>query len=115
MQQYTVSYPKPKQASVQLGPGRQLTLWNPPVGDAISWNVGILIDDSNPSASTISGTVFHTCYPAHIVKVNGMVVYEWKPPDGIGSRPVGMDYIAPCLFGNSPVLGVIPTTVVSNQ
>jgi len=45
----------------------------------IRWNITVKIDDSNPSQPTAQVFYSHSCYPAHIVKVNGMRVYEFQP------------------------------------
>jgi hypothetical protein len=52
---------------------------NPP-GEGIKWNLVISLDTTDrdhPKAWVSGGTA--TCYPAHIVKVNGTKVFEQLP------------------------------------
>jgi hypothetical protein len=50
-----------------------------PPGLGVSWNMTVNIDSSKKTAFV---NYTHTCYPAHIVKVNGTVVYSYIPgPD----------------------------------
>jgi hypothetical protein len=73
----------------------------------IKWGLTISLDTTdptNPKAWVSGGTT--TCYPAHIVKVNGVVVYSWIP-----SRN-DIPYIGGCLIANgSPVSPSLPTVV----
>lgn len=45
----------------------------------IRWNMTVVVDDSNPTQPMAQVFYTHSCYPAHIVKVNGMMVYEYQP------------------------------------
>jgi hypothetical protein len=42
----------------------------------IRWNMTVTIDDSTPSAPWAAVDYTLSCYPAHIVKVNGVTVYD---------------------------------------
>jgi hypothetical protein len=54
----------------------------------ISWNMTVNIDSSKNTAFV---NYTHTCYPAHIVKVNGTVVYSYDRPSN------DTPYITGCL------------------
>jgi hypothetical protein len=47
-----------------------------PEAGPIDWNVTVVIDESDPSHPKAHATGQHTCYPAHIVIVNGQPVYS---------------------------------------
>jgi hypothetical protein len=51
----------------------------PPVAPSIYWYMNVVINESTPSAPTAYVVPSHTCYPAHVVKVNGTVVYSYTP------------------------------------
>jgi hypothetical protein len=51
-----------------------------PPGPSIKWNMTTVIDDTNPDQPTAQVTYTHSCYPAHQIKVNGTVVYNYPPP-----------------------------------
>ena len=40
----------------------------------------VFVDETNPASPQSYVNFDHTCYPAHIVKVNGQVVYSYQPP-----------------------------------
>jgi hypothetical protein len=58
----------------------------------IDWDMRTVIDTSNPQAPTAYVNYNHTCYPAHQVKVNGQVVYNYTPPSNDPS------YVSSCLL-----------------
>ena len=80
MQEHASFFPSTTQANVQLvGIGRDpLEPQLQQVG--IRWSMVTSIEESNPASPTATVTYNHTCYPAHIVKVNGTVVYSYQPP-----------------------------------
>jgi hypothetical protein len=83
-----------------------LELASPP----IYWNMKVVINESNPAAPTAYVVASHTCYPAHIVKVNGTVIYNFQP--------VGNDIvtIGNCLIVTYPLITAQgPTVQVSTQ
>ena len=49
----------------------------PTVGIAWSLITSIVLSKANSTAQVTSGT--HTCYPAHILKVNGVTIYDVQP------------------------------------
>lgn len=77
MQGNSVSFPTSTQARLNLFGSGQYPL-EPKVG-GIKWNATITVDDANSSQPTASVDITHTCYPAHIVKVNGTPVYSYQP------------------------------------
>ena len=77
-QGHSVSFPSGTQAQVNLSGLGQDPL-EPKIG-GIQWNATVTINDSNPNQPTATVDIMHTCYPAHIVKVNGTVVYSYLPP-----------------------------------
>lgn len=77
MQGNSVSFPTGTQAQVNLnGLGQDPLEFK--IG-GIKWNATVTIDDSNRGQPTASVNITHTCYPAHIVKVNGGPVYCYQP------------------------------------
>jgi hypothetical protein len=82
------------------------------VSPAISWNLTVTINESNPAAPTAQVSGSHTCYPAHIIKVNGTVVYDSLRDYGMPARNT-TQYLAECLTGIfAPVqVGIGPTQV----
>ena len=74
---------------------------------AIKWNLTVSLDTTdpnNPKAWVSGGTT--TCYPAHVVKVNGITVYSALPPQN------NIIYIGGCLIGSgSPVSPSTPAVV----
>jgi hypothetical protein len=88
------------------GLGRNPLEANPP-GEGIKWNLIISLDTTDrehPKAWVSGGTA--TCYPAHIVKVNGMKVFE-QPP-----RYNNTFYLGYCLdLPGSPVTPSNPVVV----
>lgn len=94
MSAYTTSYPYATQAHLYGSASNPLENPSPP----ITWDMNVVVDDSNPSSPTSYVNYNHTCYPAHIVKVNGTVVYSYQPPY---NNPV---YLASCLF-QIPLIG----------
>lgn len=73
----------------------------------IKWNLTISLDTAdaaNPKAWVSGGTA--TCYPAHIVKVNGTKVFEAPPSEN------NLAYLTRCLIGSgSPVSPSMPVAV----
>lgn len=59
----------------------------------ITWNANITLNTADPSNPTADVSITHTCYPAHIVKVNGKPVYEYIP------GPNNTFYVLGCLSG----------------
>jgi hypothetical protein len=112
MRQHSISYPYATQAQVHFfgyaGNPLDLSLGLGPIG-AINWDMNVVIDDSTPTAPTAYVNFNHTCYPAHIVKVNGTVIYEKLPTYNNSA------YVAACLLQIIPkTTGVsLPTTVNS--
>jgi len=62
------------------------------LGDYIRWNATFKFNDTDPSNPMLTLSVTHSCYPAHIIKINGKTVYEWQPPNN------SFPYIASCLL-----------------
>jgi len=75
---------------------------NPLEGESppIYWGINVAINESNPAAPTAYVTGSHTCYPAHIVKVNGTVIYSFQPAAN------DIKTIAGCLYQASPLTTV---------
>jgi hypothetical protein len=71
-----------------------------PLSPSIEWGLSVVINESNPAAPTAYVAGLHTCYPAHIVKVNGTVIYSFQPAGN------DLKTIALCLYQAST-----PTTV----
>jgi hypothetical protein len=95
---YEVSYPYSTQAQVHLFGSGQDPL-EPRLG-GITWDMNVVVDDSTPGAATAIVSFNHTCYPAHIVKVNGTVVYYYPPPQN------NTAYLGACLL-QLPFLGKV--------
>jgi hypothetical protein len=66
-----------------------------------------VLDTTNSQAPTAFVNYSHTCYPAHQVKVNGIVIYSYQP---LRNDP---DYLFECLtLHNGTVTGhTSPVTV----
>ena len=97
MQVDSVSYPSPTQAQAHLyGSATNPLEPSPP----ITWDMNVVVDDSNPASPTAYVNYNHTCYPAHIVKVNGTVVYSYQPAY---NNPF---YLGNCLL-QSPLFGKV--------
>jgi hypothetical protein len=64
----------------------------------IYWNMQLVIDESNPNLPTASVVPSHTCYPEHIVKVNGTTVYDYVPKSNSSW------YLARCLAKLLPLV-----------
>jgi hypothetical protein len=64
----------------------------PKIG-GIKWNMTISIDESNPNSPRVSVSGTHTCYPEHLIKVNGVTVYDVPP---LFNNTV---YLLGCLLG----------------
>ena len=45
----------------------------------ITWDMRAVIDIQDPQSATAYINYNHTCYPAHLIKVNGQVVYSYTP------------------------------------
>jgi hypothetical protein len=80
-----------------------------PFGDLIQWNVKTTINDSSPQSPTAQVTVTHTCYPAHIVQVNGKTVYSYTPPSN------SIVFAGPCLYGVGMVQAATGQIVVPSH
>jgi hypothetical protein len=68
--------------------------------------MNVVVNESNPAAPQASVNYNHTCYPAHIVKVNGTTVYSYLPPYN------NIAYLANCLL-QAPFFGTKVTGVSS--
>jgi hypothetical protein len=79
LQGNSVTYPSNTQASVNLYGTATDPLEPSAFGSGIKWNITALLDSSSSSTPNLQLSYTHTCYPAHIVKVNGQIVYEYKP------------------------------------
>src|SRR5207245_7831631 len=95
---YSVSFPQAHQAQVHFT-GSASDPLEPPLG-AITWDMQTVIDAAHQTASV---TFYHTCYPAHQIKVNGTVVYNYPPPFNSTAYLVG------CLTGLLPAITGGPT------
>jgi hypothetical protein len=97
MSAYGISFPTGTQAQVNFYGSAPNPLEPSLFGNiSIKWNMTVIIDDSSPNQPTAYVTYTHTCYPAHIVKVNGVVVYERRPNQN------DPDYLSKCLTGRLP-------------
>lgn len=74
MQTHSVSFPGGHQAVVTLSGLGQDPL-EPQLG-GIKWNGTITLDTTDPNNPTAQAAISHTCYPAHIVKVNGVTIID---------------------------------------
>jgi hypothetical protein len=100
MQIPTASFPYATQAQV-LFIGDASNPLQSAIDPPIRWNNRVVVDESNPTAPTAYVNYNHTCYPAHVVFVNGTKVYEYLPPQN------DIYYVARCLFQDNPkVTGV---------
>jgi hypothetical protein len=97
MQGHSVSFPTSNQAQVNLTGLGQDPL-EPKFG-GIQWNATVTLNDANASAPTAQVSITHTCYPAHLVKVNGTTVYSYQPPHN------NTAYLLSCLTLLKPVTG----------
>ncbi len=77
MQGHSVTFPTSNQAQVNLNGLGQDPL-EPKIG-GIKWNATVTLNDANPNQPTAQVSITHTCYPAHIVKVNGTTIYSYQP------------------------------------
>jgi hypothetical protein len=75
---YDVSYPYVHQAQVHFVG----SAYNPLESSAatITWDMRTVLDTTNQQSPTAYVNYNHTCYPAHQIKVNGVVVYSYMPP-----------------------------------
>ena len=109
MQSPTASFPYSTQAQVLfIGQASDPLEKNPLTGGAappIDWNNRVVVDESNPTAPTAYVNYNWTCYPAHVVFVNGMKVYEYLPTDN------SLFYIAKCLEQYYPKLTGVTSPV----
>jgi hypothetical protein len=80
----------------------------PPIAPPIYWNMKVIINETNPGSPTAYVIPSHTCYPAHIVKVNGTVVYSYQPAF---NDPF---YLTSCLEQFSPLVTIQQGTVQVN-
>ncbi len=91
MQGHSVTFfPGSNQAQVNLNGLGQDPL-EPQIG-GVKWNAIVTLNDANPSQPTAQVTITYTCYPAHIVKVNGQKVFEYIPTIN------NTAYVAACLL-----------------
>ena len=52
----------------------------------------VYMNGSNPNNAQVTEVNYnHTCFPAHMIKVQGYTVYEWKPTSD------DIMYVASCL------------------
>jgi hypothetical protein len=66
----------------------------------IAWDMRTVIDYSNLDNVTGIVNYNHTCFPAHIIKVNDHTIYSWTPPRN------DTDYITGCLlFQQGKIIG----------
>ncbi len=76
-------------------------------GSGIKWNMSVNINSAIGNATIAYN---HTCYPAHILKINGTVVYSYLPPQN------DTFYIFKCLFTPFfPVIGVTSPVAVPSK
>ena len=77
----------------------------------IKWNTTVSISDTGGSA-TASVATTHTCYPAHIVKVNGTPIYSYQPSPGHNNTY----YLVGCLLDAIPeTVATVPATPVPSN
>jgi hypothetical protein len=67
----------------------------------ISWDMRVLMDGSDPNNAVVTSVNYnHTCFPAHIIKVQEYTVYYWGPPRA------DTTYVAGCLlFQQGKIVG----------
>jgi hypothetical protein len=74
---YDVSYPNPHQGQVHYDASVSNPLESPLA--TIQWDMRTVVDTTNPQVPTAYVNYNHTCYPAHQIKVNGMIIYSYQP------------------------------------
>jgi len=73
----------------------------------ITWDMRTVLDTANPQSPTAYVNYNHTCYPAHQIKVNGVVIHSYIPPDNSPSC------LFTCLVSHDYMrTGVSPTVTV---
>jgi hypothetical protein len=72
---HTESYPSSQHGQVHFSGSSANPLENQLA--TITWDMTVLLDDSNPASPTAVTTYNHTCYPSHQVKVNGSLAYSY--------------------------------------
>jgi hypothetical protein len=101
MQGHSISF-SGNQAVVTLSGSGQDPL-EPKIG-SIDWNATITLDSTDPSHPTAQVSITHTCYPAHIVKVNGVTLVDDQP------RYNNTAYLAFCLLDPTGLSNTTTTT-----
>ena len=58
----------------------------------IAWDMRVYMNGDNPNNAQVTEVNYnHTCFPAHMIKVQEYTVYEWKPTsDDIGYLATGL-------------------------
>jgi hypothetical protein len=74
---HNVSDSVPYESQITLNGSASNPLENPLA--AIAWNM-LVAPIGYPNSPSVTVNYQHTCYPAHIIKVNGTVVYSYQPP-----------------------------------
>lgn len=47
----------------------------------VAWDIRVLMNGNNPTDARVTDVNYnHTCFPAHIIKVQRFTVYYWGPP-----------------------------------
>ena len=77
MQSHSVAFPSSNRAVVSLS-GKGQDPLEPKFG-GIQWNATITLDSTDPNNPTAQVSITHTCYPAHIIKVNGVTLIDDRP------------------------------------
>jgi hypothetical protein len=77
MQSHSVTFPGSNKAVVTLS-GKGQDPLEPKFG-GIQWNATITLDSTDPNNPTAQVSISHTCYPAHIIKVNGVTLLDDQP------------------------------------
>jgi hypothetical protein len=105
---YDVSYPYVHQAQVHYTGSASNPLESSSA--TITWDMRTVLDTTNQQSPTAYVNYNHTCYPAHQIKVNGVVAYFYTPPSNDPS------YLFGCLVlhTNKLVGQTSPMTVPSH-
>ena len=86
---YDVSFPYAHQGQVHYAGSASNPLESPLA--TIQWNMYTVLNTTNQQSPTAYVNYNHTCYPAHQIKVNGIIIYSYFP---IHDDP---NYIYTCL------------------
>src|SRR6185437_11745297 len=107
-QSYNVTFPANHKAVVTLsGLGQdplELQL------GGIQWNATITLDTTNPNNPTAQATITHICYPAHIVKVNGVIIINDMPGPTENTTP----FVVKCLGDPTHLTWITTTSEVTS-